>query len=144
MHELGIAESILDAVRTELAAYPGAMPIRVGVKVGVMAAVDADALRFCFEIAVKGTEWSRLALAIRIIPGEVSCLECGHRMLAESTVMDCEQCGSANTMINGSDELDMDFLEVERDGKVGNDKDRVEAEGIERESADSCEPAEAI
>ena len=47
MHELALAESILDAVDRELQAYPRATPVRVGVKVGVMAAVDVDALRFC-------------------------------------------------------------------------------------------------
>jgi hydrogenase nickel incorporation protein HypA/HybF len=139
MHELSLAESILDAVRKELAAYPGATPVRVGVKVGAMAAVDIEALRFCFDIAVNGTGWDRLKLDARVIPGEVNCLACGHKMLAESTVLDCELCHSAQTVMHGSDELDIDALEIERDEHNGTNQS--ETEGIERESEDCSQPA---
>src|ERR1700742_1151237 len=98
MHELALAESILDAVSRELEAYPGATPVRVGVKVGVMAAVDMDALRFCFEIALRGSKWSLLKLDAEVVPGEVHCLVCGHSTRAESTVLDCEHCGSTQTV----------------------------------------------
>jgi hydrogenase nickel incorporation protein HypA/HybF len=135
MHELALAESIMDAVSRELEAYPGATPLRVGVKVGVMAAVDVDALRFCFEIAVRGSEWPLLKLDAEVIPGEVHCLTCGHRTRAESTVLDCERCGSTQTVMHGSDELDLTCLEVERDGN-----DHVEAEGAEREP-ENCHSA---
>ena len=142
MHELAIAESILDAVRKELTAYPGAVPKRVGVKVGVLAAVDVDALRFCFEIAVRGTEWSLLELDARVIAGEVSCLVCGHKMRAESTVLDCALCGSAQTVMNGSDELDLDYLEVERDEHSGTNL--PETKSPEREPEDCLQPARAL
>ncbi len=115
MHELALAESIVDAVRTELERYPGAIPIRVGVRIGVMAAVDLDALRFGFDIAVRESGFPRLRLDARIIPGQVTCLACGVETPAESTVFDCPRCGSAQTMLSGSDELDLDALEVERD-----------------------------
>jgi len=131
MHELALAESVLDAVGRELKAYPGAMPIRVGVKVGVMAAVDLDALRFCFDVALRGTSWSRLRLDAQVVPGEAHCLACGHRMRAEVMVLECVRCGSAQTVMHGSDELDLTCLEVEQDGN-----DCVETEGAERESED--------
>ena len=115
MHELALAESIVDAVRTELERYPGAIPVRVGVRIGVMAAVDLDALRFGFDIAVRESGFDRLRLDARIIPGQVTCLNCGHQMVAENTVFDCTHCGSAQTVLSGSDELDLDALEVERD-----------------------------
>jgi hydrogenase nickel incorporation protein HypA/HybF len=139
MHELALAESILDAVSRELVAYPGATPVRVGVKVGVMAAVDVDALRFCFEIALRGSKWPLLQLTTETVPGEAICLACGHRMRADTTVLDCEQCGSAQTILQGSDELDLTCLEVELDGN-----DRVEAEGTEREPENCRRTAPAI
>jgi hydrogenase nickel incorporation protein HypA/HybF len=128
MHELALAESILDAVARELEAHQGATPMRVGVKVGVMAAVDLDALRFCFEIARRGSKWPLLKLDAEVVPGEALCLACGHRMRADAMVLDCEHCGSTQTVMHGSDELDLTCLEVERDGN-----DHVEAEGAERE-----------
>jgi hydrogenase nickel incorporation protein HypA/HybF len=128
MHELSLAESILDAVGHELEAYPGARPMRVGVKIGALSAVDVDALRFCFEIALRGSKWPQLKLDAELIPAEAHCLACGHRMRAESTVLDCEHCGSTETVMHGSDELDLTCLEVQRDGN-----DNAEAESVERE-----------
>lgn len=139
MHELALAESILDAVGRELEAYPGAVPVRVGVKAGVMAAVDLDALRFCFEIALRGSKWPLLKLDAEVVPGEAHCLACGYRMRAETVVLDCTRCGSTQTVMHGSDELDLTCLEVERDGN-----DHIEAEGAEREPENCRRAAPAV
>jgi hydrogenase nickel incorporation protein HypA/HybF len=135
MHDLAQAESILDAVSRELEAYPGATPIRVGVKVDALAAVDVDALQFWFEIALRGSKWPRLKLDAQVVPAEVHCLACDYRIRAESMVLDCQRCGSTQTVMHGSDELDLTCLEVERDGN-----DNLEAEGPERES-ENCRSA---
>ena len=139
MHELALAQSILDAVRRELEAYPGATPVRVGVKVGALAAVDVDALQFGFKVAVRGTKWSRLRLDAELIPAEAHCLACGHRTRAEFTVLDCERCGSSQTVMHGSDELDLTSLEVESDGN-----DNAETESAEREPANCHSAAPAV
>jgi hydrogenase nickel incorporation protein HypA/HybF len=70
MHEVGIAESILDAVRTEMKPYPAAHPVKVTVKVGAMAGVDRDSLEFCFEAITKGTPFESLELAIQDAPAD--------------------------------------------------------------------------
>jgi hydrogenase nickel incorporation protein HypA/HybF len=142
VHELSIAESILDAVRMELKAFPGAVPIRIGVKIGVLAAVDVEALRFCFDIAVAGSDWPRLELDARIIPGAIICLACGHRMVAKSTVADCELCHSAQTVIDGTDELELDALEVELNEHNG--ANLTQTESADRKSEDCPEPARAV
>jgi hydrogenase nickel incorporation protein HypA/HybF len=64
MHEMGIANSILEAVRTEMTPYPAARPVKVKVRLGVMAGVDASSLSFCFEALVKDTPFEPLALEI--------------------------------------------------------------------------------
>lgn len=48
MHEIGIADSILQAVRDEAVRHVGAQPYRVCVRIGELSAVDPDSLRFCF------------------------------------------------------------------------------------------------
>ena len=74
MHELGIAESILEAVRTKrrLRIRPRA-PVKVGVRMGALAGIDPDSLSFCFEALVKGSDLEPLALAIE--PGAADQLE---------------------------------------------------------------------
>jgi hydrogenase nickel incorporation protein HypA/HybF len=64
MHEVGIAESILDAVRTEMRPHAGARPIKVTVKVGAMAGIDRDSLSFCFEAITRATLFESMTLVI--------------------------------------------------------------------------------
>jgi hydrogenase nickel incorporation protein HypA/HybF len=56
MHEMGVANSILEAVDKELRLYPGHRAEKVGVRIGEYSGVNADSLRFCFEMLAKGGE----------------------------------------------------------------------------------------
>ena len=82
MHEMGIACSILDAVAKAVAnnavdkqarRHPGVRATRVGVRIGELAAIDPEALRFCFEVMVKGTEQDGLQLEIERVPRQHQC-----------------------------------------------------------------------
>jgi hydrogenase nickel incorporation protein HypA/HybF len=64
MHELGIANSVIEAVRQEAGRRPGARVTRVGLRIGELAGVDRDSLTFCFEVLVKDTELASAVLAI--------------------------------------------------------------------------------
>ena len=69
MHEMGVANSILEAVQRELDRYPGRRAVKVGVRIGEFAGVDPESLRFCFEALVKGSEFEPLELAVDWRPG---------------------------------------------------------------------------
>jgi hydrogenase nickel incorporation protein HypA/HybF len=64
MHEMGIANSILESVHKELHHHPGQRATKVGVCIGEFAGVDTESLRFCFEALVKGNELEPLDLEI--------------------------------------------------------------------------------
>jgi hydrogenase nickel incorporation protein HypA/HybF len=64
MHEMGIASSVIEAVRAEAARRPGARVTKVGLRIGELAAVDRDSLTFCFEALVRDTELESAVLAI--------------------------------------------------------------------------------
>ncbi|HEV2444489.1 MAG TPA: hydrogenase maturation nickel metallochaperone HypA [Candidatus Sulfopaludibacter sp.] len=81
MHELGIASSILDAVRAEAAAHRPARPVKVGIRIGELAGIDPNSLSFCFEILVKDSGLEPLALAIE--PGATDDLEFAYLELEE-------------------------------------------------------------
>jgi hydrogenase nickel incorporation protein HypA/HybF len=63
VHELGIAGSVLEAVR-ERAAVERSRVVRVGVRIGPLAGVDRNSLSFCFDAMVKGSEFEPLALEV--------------------------------------------------------------------------------
>src|ERR1700722_7339297 len=126
MHELSIAESILDAVREELTKHPGAHPIRIGLRIGELAAVDVDSLTFCFEAVVAGTDWEGLKLDARVCPQRRRCNACSNEFDVVGYNAICPACGGDRTKSISGDELDFDYLEVETDGTPA-----VEVKGAE-------------
>jgi len=113
MHELSIANSILEAVRKERERLNGTRVTKVGVRIGELAGVDPDALSFGFEVLVKDTDLEPLALAIELVPRRHECSRCGHRFAVVDYRMDCPACGSTATRCVGGDELQLAYLEVE-------------------------------
>ena len=77
MHEIGIANSVLDAVRAESRRFPAGHIYKVGVRIGELAGVDPDAMSFCFEALVRGTELVPLALEIEYCARRYQCRSCG-------------------------------------------------------------------
>jgi len=113
MHELSIANSILEAVRKERKRLNGARVIKVGVRIGELAGVDPDALSFGFEVLVKNTDFEPLPLAIESVPRRHECPHCQRVFTVVDYRMDCPACGSTDTRCIGGDELELAYLEVE-------------------------------
>jgi hydrogenase nickel incorporation protein HypA/HybF len=84
MHEMGIACSVIEAVQKEMERYPRKRVVKVGLRIGALAGVDAESLRFCFEAITKGSSPARRGLPLEL---------------------DIELCAS--------DELEMAHLELE-------------------------------
>ncbi len=118
MHELSIAESILEAVRKELLKHPGAQPTRIGLRIGAMTAIDVDSLTFCFEAVLTGTEWEGLQLDARVCPQRRFCRACSTEFAVIDYNASCPACASSDTKLTSGDELDFDYLEVETDGTL--------------------------
>ena len=95
MHELNIATAVLKAVRTEALRHPGSLPRKVVVRVGELAAVDPEALRFCFDAIIRGTDLGLLRLEVEVCP------------------LRCPQCGREGGVCISGDELELAYLEVE-------------------------------
>ncbi len=117
MHEVGIANSILDAAHQEAARRPGAKLMGIGVRIGVLSGVDIDALRFAFDCIVAETEDEKVVLTTEKCPRVNRCAECGYEFASPSlspfTDAPCPRCHSANTGFVSGDQLDIAFVEVE-------------------------------
>lgn len=112
MHELGIAASILDSVHEEAGRRPGAHISKVGVRVGELSGVDADALQFGFECLVKDTEFEPLTLDVESIPRMQRC-PCGHEFRMIDYDPHCPRCGEFMTQCVSGDQLEIAYMEVE-------------------------------
>ncbi len=113
MHEMGIANSILEAVVTELQRYPDAHASEVGVRIGEMQAIDKDALQFCFEALVRDTELHGLKLEIELCPRHHRCGTCQFEFTVCEYDFQCPQCREVSTECVSGDQLELVYLEVE-------------------------------
>ncbi len=112
MHELGIAQSVLETVQAE-AAKRNAKPVKVGLRIGELSAIDPDALRFSFEALTAETDLQGLELEIEFCPRRHRCLECGTEFEAKDFIFDCPQCRANRTECIGGDELQLAYVELE-------------------------------
>jgi hydrogenase nickel incorporation protein HypA/HybF len=113
MHEVGVANSILEATRSEMALHLKARPIRVNVRIGELAAVDPDSLQFCFEALIRDTELAALQLEIELCPRKHRCLACGEIFVVTDYDFRCSRCGEERTEFVSGDQLELASLEME-------------------------------
>jgi hydrogenase nickel incorporation protein HypA/HybF len=113
VHELGIAASILDCVQAEAQRRPGAHISKVGIRVGELSGVDADALRFGFECLIKDTEFEPLQIAIDMVPRVQRCPQCANEFRMTDYNPQCPRCGEFMTSCISGEELDIAYMEVD-------------------------------
>jgi hydrogenase nickel incorporation protein HypA/HybF len=109
MHELAIAESIVEGVDARLG---GAVAARVVVEVGALACVEPDAIRFCFSACARGTAVEGATLEIVEIPARARCRGCGAGDVAVDPRIPLCPCGSADLELVSGDALRVREVEL--------------------------------
>jgi hydrogenase nickel incorporation protein HypA/HybF len=121
MHELSIVSSVLDQLDEWKKQHGGRQISKVGLRVGELAGVDVDCLRFGFECVVKDTEWASLALEIEPVARRQRCSRCNHEFAAAHWAAEfppqpftaCPECGEVSTLTIAGEELQIAYVEVE-------------------------------
>lgn len=110
---MGIASSVLEALETETRRFPGRRVVKAGLRVGELAGVDTESLRFCFEAITRGTVWEPLILEIEFCPRRHRCPRCSGVFAVGAFGLACPFCGEEETVFASGDELELSYLEVE-------------------------------
>ncbi len=113
MHELSIAMSILEAAQRETALRQGAELRKIAVRVGELAGVDPEALRFSFEMITKETDFDKVELELDAIARTNRCAGCEFEFTVKNGEFACPRCGSPETSFLRGDELEIAYLELE-------------------------------
>lgn len=114
MHELSIAQSVLEAVKTEASRHAGARPTKIGLRVGELAAVDPDALQFAFEALTRETGLEGVEIAIEFCPRRHRCVECANEFVVKDFDFQCACCGSVRSECISGDQLELAYMELEQ------------------------------
>jgi hydrogenase nickel incorporation protein HypA/HybF len=104
MHEMSVAESIIDVVSDNVPSERMAAVTAVRVRVGSLSGVVADSLAFCFEALVADTPLGRARLDVEWVPTECVCGDCSHTFEPAGMIFLCPSCGSGRTrLVTGAD-----------------------------------------
>ena len=101
MHELAIAESVVETVTERL---PGAKVTRVHLEIGALSGVVADSIRFCFDLATEGTGLAGAQLDISEPPARCRCRSCDSEFVPDCPIVLCP-CGSPDVAVLSGEQL---------------------------------------
>lgn len=113
MHELSIAQSLLDIVLEEAERHQVLRVAKVAVKIGAFTNVVPDALTFSFDLIKEGTKAAEAELVIENVPLMGVCLVCGAELDMAEPVFQCPACGSGDIKVTQGQELYIDHIEAD-------------------------------
>lgn len=114
MHELAIAESIVDAIRAKAAECSAARVLHVRLKVGEASGIVTDSLTFCFEmVASLDPLVAGAQLLIDSVPHRAWCRSCATEFPVINFVARCPTCEEWSKEVLSGTELQILDMEIE-------------------------------
>jgi hydrogenase nickel incorporation protein HypA/HybF len=113
VHELSIAQSIVETVVSQAQAHQASHVTCVRLRIGELTAIIEDALMFSFEIVAQDTVASGARVEIEAIPWTVRCSECAHEYRVSEGIPTCPDCGHAGGETIAGRELQIVEMDVE-------------------------------
>lgn len=107
MHEFGLCEGVLDAVRQRAG---GRQVAGIRVRFGVRHAVDQESLEYAFSVVAEGTEAAGAAVELVTVPATITCPDCGFSGETTDVLATCPRCGGAAATISGGDEMVLESI----------------------------------
>ncbi len=113
MHELSIAQSIVDLASDEAAKAEAQRVVSIRLRLGLLSGVVRESLEFCFPIACEGTCCQGAELVIEMEPAKLHCPKCEDAFDVDCFVLACPNCGFFPATLLEGGELKVVSLDVE-------------------------------
>jgi len=113
MHELSIAENLVEIVREEMAKAGLKKLNSVYVKVGEFTHLVPDALRFCFEIATQDSPFEGATLQIEVVPTTGFCNGCKEEFHVEGPLFVCPRCLGVDVEVRAGREMTLEAIDAD-------------------------------
>jgi len=114
MHEASLAYGILETVHRQSSEKGFEKILEIRLRIGRGAGVQADSLRFAFDIAKEGTRAAAAKLVIEQVPLGGHCKDCGERFTVDARfLLECPACGSSALTVTEGFEMNIVDMEVE-------------------------------
>lgn len=113
MHEMALAEGVLQILEDAARAQSFARVRTVWLEIGRLSSVEPDAMRFCFDAVTRGSLADGARLEIVDVPGSGRCVSCGADVEIAARYDPCPRCGEFPVSVTGGTEMRVRELEVE-------------------------------
>jgi hydrogenase nickel incorporation protein HypA/HybF len=113
MHEMSLAEGILQIVEDTAARQGFRRVTEVRLEIGALSGVEVEALSFCLDVVLKGSVADGARVELEHLPGKGYCLGCGETVLVRALYDACPLCGSYQVQATGGSEMRVKDLLVE-------------------------------
>ena len=112
MHELGIAQDIVDIAKQYLPEKMEGTVKSVRIRVGRLSGVVPESLDFCFEAIIEDTPLAGAKLNIETTPVRFLCNACLREFAIEGGDFLCPACGGNDTKLLSGMELQVVEIEI--------------------------------
>ena len=113
MHEIAIAQSIIELVNDKAAAGGFTKVHSVTVAIGALSSVEPDSLLFGFDSVAAGTLAQGAKLIIDRTPGKGFCITCVKEIDVTARGVPCPTCDGHQWLVVSGEELTLKNLEVD-------------------------------
>ena len=113
MHELSIASTILERAQAASLANQGARVTKIGLRIGEISGVEADALTFGIEVLSKDTPLAGVVLEVELCKRRLRCTTCAAEFEPKGFATSCPTCQGDQSECIAGKELDVMFFELE-------------------------------
>jgi hydrogenase nickel incorporation protein HypA/HybF len=118
MHEMSLMESVREIVDEAARANGAARVAVVRLKIGALASVDPEALRFAFDVVMKGGPAEAAALEIDRVAGAAWCWDCAATVALAAGEVACPQCRGHRLEVTGGTEMRVHEIDLAADQEV--------------------------
>ncbi len=113
MHEMSVAQNIVDIVRQYVPDGQAPRVTTVRVRVGSLSGIVTDSLEFCFSAIVSDTPLGRARLEVERVTASCECQDCRARFEPEFLIFLCPMCGSGRARPISGHELQVVHVELD-------------------------------
>lgn len=112
MHEMSICQSLLNLLEEQAKSRDFATVKRVSLEIGPFAGIEIEALKFGFDVVMRGSLAEGAKLDIVETQARATCLNCGSAVELAERFDPCPNCGSHRLKVTAGEEMRIRELEV--------------------------------
>lgn len=110
---MSLCEGVLRILEEQSRAQRFTRVKTVWLEIGDLSSVEKEAMRFSFDLVVKGTLADGARLEIIEVPGQAWCMQCMKPVIIKNRFDVCSDCGSYQLQVTGGEEMRIKELEVD-------------------------------